>query len=87
MKLWKVLIWAILSVVFFVVVISAGLWLIAAPVTSGASVVVDGVTVVRESSTDYTQLIIPGLLLVIGVLALTGSALSLWRALAPGARG
>ncbi len=81
MKVWQVLIWAVLSAFFFVLVVSAGLWLVAAPVTMCGGAVVDGVTVVEECRTDYTQLIMPGLVLAIGALGLTGASLALRRTL------
>ena len=80
-KVWQVLIWAVLSAFFFVLVVSAGLWLVSAPVTMCSGGVVDGVTVVEECRTDYTQLIFPLLFLAAGLVGMTSAGTALWRVL------
>ena len=79
--MWKTLVWMILFALSFVVVVTAGVWLWAAPVGTETVSVVDGVTVARESSTDYTQLIFPILFLAAGLVGMTSAGTALWRAL------
>ena len=80
MKSWKVLIWALVSAGFFVVTVAVGFWLLATTVTTGTTVVVNGVTVAEEGRTDYTQLVVPILFLGMGLLGFTAAGSALWRA-------
>jgi len=82
LKCLKVALWALLSAVFAMVVAVGLLWLLAAPVTTGTTAMVDGVIVYQESSSDYTQLIAPGLMVLVGLAGLVPTVLSLKRAAA-----
>ena len=69
--------------VVFGMVVAAGLcWLLAAPVTTGTTAMVNGVVVSQESSSDYTQLIVPGLVVLMGLAGLVPAIFSLKRAAA-----
>ena len=79
MKSWKVLIWALVTAVLFVLTTAAAFWALGTPVTSVATQAVDGVTVAQESQSDYTPLIVPGLFLAMTLVGLMGAGFALWR--------
>lgn len=83
MKCLKVVLWALLSAVFAMVVALGLLLLLAASVTTETTAMVDGVVVSQESSSDYTLLIVPGLMVLVGLACLVPAILSLKRAAAP----